>query len=117
MPPPNNDYPGGPQPNPANSPAFQQFLAMMQQAVQTTVHGLLQEHLQQVNQSISPQGRPVIVPRRFDPMTRAPYNAAGTPMNVQMTTPQLLAELNDNLIESNKLMKKSLKRAARDDDE
>jgi hypothetical protein len=118
-PPPNGEYgaSGGSPPPGANNPHFQQFMAMMTQAVQITVHGLLQEHLQQVSQSIRPDGRQFIIPRRFNPATRTPFNEAGTPVPVQMTTPQLLAELNDNLIESNRLMKKSLKRAAQHDDD
>lgn len=120
MPPPNgftDQSPPPPPGGPGNNPAFQQFLSMMQQAVQVTVSDLLQQHLQQVAQSIRPDGRQIVVPRRFNPVTRMPYKEDGSPVNVQMSTPQLLAELNDNLIESNKLMKKSLKRAAREEDD
>jgi hypothetical protein len=119
MPPPNGfaDQSPPPPPGPGNNPAFQQFLAMITQNVQVAVQELLQQHLQQVAQSLRPDGRQIVVPRRFNPMTRMPYKEDGSPVSVQMSTPQLLAELNDNLIESNKLMKKSLKRAARDDDE
>jgi hypothetical protein len=110
MPPPNG-FPGQ---QGETNPHVQQFMQMVMQAVHTTVQNVLteqlQQHLHQVNQTISPAGRKVVV-NRMNPNNPKQF------FPQENTTPQLLAELCDHLIQSNKLMKKSLKRSMQLDDD
>lgn len=114
MPPPNG-FPGqqAGQQQEVN-PHIAQFMQMVMNAVHTTVQNVLteqlQNHLHQVNQTISPAGRKVIV-NRMNPNNPKQF------FPQENTTPQLLAELCDHLIISNKLMRKSLKRAQLEEDD
>jgi hypothetical protein len=76
MPPPNSGV--------AADPRIQELLAEIGNIMGARLHA----HLQQVNATISPAGRPVDVLRRDENNKNIVQ---------QTTTPQLLAELNDNL--------------------
>jgi hypothetical protein len=69
---------------------MQVFIQEITNHVGATLQGLVQQSIAQIEKTMSPSGRPVVVAR---------LNTDRNPENRHTTTPQLLAELNDNLID------------------
>jgi len=73
-----------------NDPRIQLFGQKIAQAVGSSVSEIIHHAVRQIEQNISPAGRPVEVLR---------LSRNGQNIKKQTTTPQLLAELNDNIKE------------------
>jgi len=76
-------------------PRVQVFGKMLSDQVNQTMAGMITQLVQRLEQTLSPAGRVVKVVRHDDD---------GMEYEEQTTTPQLLAELNDNLIDFMELM-------------
>ena len=79
-----------PPPNFSDSPAFKSFVDIVTQEMKQSLASLMQQSVARIEQSVSPAGRVVNVRRRDE---------NNQPRVEQSTTPQLLAELNDNLVD------------------
>ena len=80
--------PGPSDPNFINNPHVQMFGRALADHINQTLAGMLTQVMAKMEQNLSPAGRVVQVTRRDE---------RGKAIEVSTTTPQLLAELNDNI--------------------